>query len=82
MFSYFKRNGSTLEYGSTSERVLPADLNMAFHQTSTRAGRYIKQPTGYHVFVPAALPPNRRVRFDDTFMDITHSLGRSRTATE
>jgi Fic family protein len=28
---------------------------------STRAGRYISQPTGYRVFVPAPLPPQPAV---------------------
>jgi Fic family protein len=55
-------------------------LNMAFHQSSTRAGRYITQPTGYQAFVPSALPPNPRIRFDDSFLDVLsradHAVGR------
>ena len=27
-------------------------------QTSTRAGRYVNQPTGYRAFLPAPLPPD------------------------
>ena len=32
---------------------------------SSRAGRYIKQPTGYRAFIPAPLPPHPPVRIDD-----------------
>lgn len=32
--------------------------------TSTRAGRYVTQPTGYRAFIPAALPPDSPVRID------------------
>ncbi len=31
---------------------------MAQQPTSTRAGRYIRQPTGYRAFMPAPLPPD------------------------
>lgn len=31
---------------------------MAQQPTSTRAGRYIRQPTGYRAFIPAPLPPD------------------------
>ncbi|MGA2513513.1 MAG: Fic family protein [Candidatus Limnocylindrales bacterium] len=30
----------------------------SFRTTSTRAGRYVRQPTGYSAFVPAPLPPD------------------------
>ena len=53
---------------------------MAFHQTSTRAGRYLKQPTGYSAFIPAELPPKPGIKIDDTFLEILskadHALGR------
>lgn len=29
-----------------------------------RAGRYIKQTTGYSAFIPAPLPPDPPLRFD------------------
>jgi Fic family protein len=50
---------------------------MAFHQTSTRAGHYVKQPTGYHAFIPSALPPNPRVKFDDAFLEILSRADRA-----
>lgn len=31
--------------------------------TSTRAGRYVRQPTGYSAFLPAPLPPNPPIEF-------------------
>ena len=30
----------------------------------TRAGRFIKQPTGYRAFIPAPLPPNPPLALD------------------
>lgn len=77
MLSLFKLRRSILEYGENNESVWRADLNMAFQQTSTRAGRYVKQPTGYHAFVPAALPPNPRIRFDDAFLDVLSKADRA-----
>jgi len=66
-----------LNTGQKSERVLTADLNMELIKTSTRAGRYIKQPTGYHAFVPSPLPPNPRIKFDDAFLDVlSRAVGR------
>jgi Fic family protein len=52
-------------------------LNMAIHQTSTRAGRYIKQPTGYHAFIPSELPPNPRIKFDDAFLELLSRADRA-----
>lgn len=34
-------------------------------QSSTRAGRIITQPEGYRAFIPAALPPDPAVHFDE-----------------
>jgi len=31
---------------------------------STRAGRYVKQPTGYRAFIPSPLPPDPPIRLD------------------
>jgi Fic family protein len=50
---------------------------MAFHQTSTRAGHYVKQPAGYQAFIPSALPPSPRVKFDDSFMEILSRADRA-----
>ena len=30
--------------------------------TSSRAGRYVPQPTGYRAFIPASLPPDPPVQ--------------------
>ena len=50
---------------------------MASHQSSTRAGRYIKQPAGYQAFVPSPLPPEPRIRFDDAFLDVLSRADRA-----
>lgn len=34
-----------------------------------RAGRYVRQPTGYSAFIPAPLPPKPPVRVDDEMQD-------------
>jgi len=36
----------------------------------TRAGRYIKQPTGYRAFIPAPLPPEPPVQVDDAMLGV------------
>lgn len=52
---------------------IPAD-------TSARAGRYIKQPTDYRAFIPAALPPEPPVGIDGELVrvlsDADRDLGR------
>lgn len=50
---------------------------MAIHQHSTRAGRYIKQPTGYAAFIPSALPPVPRIKYDDAFLDMLSTADRA-----
>ena len=50
---------------------------MAFHQTSTRAGRYIKQPTGYEAFIPSALPPRPAIKLDDVLLDVLSKADRA-----
>jgi len=35
---------------------------------STRAGRYVQQPTGYRAFIPAPLPPNPPVQLDQALL--------------
>ena len=37
---------------------------------STRAGTYIRQPSGYRAFIPAPLPPNPALTWDDTSLNI------------
>ena len=48
--------------------------------TSLRAGQYIRQPTGYRAFSPAALPPLPQVQIDDHMQsllsDADRALGR------
>lgn len=34
------------------------EMNMTQQAASTRAGRYMRQPTGYRAFIPAPLPPD------------------------
>lgn len=50
---------------------------MAFHQTSTRAGRYIKQPTGYEAFIPNVLPPRPAIKFDEALLDVLSKADRA-----
>jgi hypothetical protein len=35
---------------------------MSTEATSTRAGRYVTQPTRYKAFIPAPLPPSEKPR--------------------
>jgi Fic family protein len=57
--------------------MFAADLNMAFHQTSTRSGHYVRQATGYQAFIPSALPPNARIKFDDVFLEVLSRADRA-----
>ena len=47
---------------------------------STRAGRYVKQPTDYRAFIPAPMPPDPPIQMDDELMrllsDADRALGR------
>jgi Fic family protein len=38
--------------------------------TSTRAGRYVQQPTGYRAFIPAPLPPNPPLVIDESLQTL------------
>jgi hypothetical protein len=66
--------------------MLSAGLNMAFHQSSVRSGRYIKHQGGFPAFIPAPLPPDPRLSFDDSFLDLlsmaNHAVGRLDGCTE
>ncbi len=54
-------------------------------QTSSRAGRYVSQPTGYKAFVPSQLPPNPALVIDDEILELLsfsdRALGRLDGAT-
>jgi len=50
---------------------------MAFHQTSARAGHYVKQPAGHYAFIPCTLPPNPRIEFDDAFLEVLSRADRA-----
>jgi hypothetical protein len=46
--------------------------------TSTRAGRYIQQPTGYRAFIPTPLPPNPPIQIAGAHRRaIADNLGRA-----
>lgn len=36
----------------------------------TRAGQYLKQPTGYRAFIPAPLPPNPAIQVDASTLSL------------
>lgn len=46
-------------------------------QTSTRAGRYVAQPTGYRAFVPSPLPPTPPILFDDEMLELLSRADRA-----
>src|SRR4051794_31929633 len=45
---------------------------MAEQVIATRAGRYVRQPTGYQAFLPAPLPPNPPLTFDSEMQCLLH----------
>jgi Fic family protein len=53
---------------------------MKFQQTDSRAGRFVKQPSGYHAFIPAPLPPDPPIAMDSEIQrllsDADRALGR------
>jgi Fic family protein len=48
--------------------MAPGEANVA--DNGTRAGQFITQPSGYRAFVPAPLPPNPPVAFDDELLGL------------
>ncbi|MGE0750683.1 MAG: Fic family protein [Variibacter sp.] len=44
---------------------------------STRAGRYIRQPTGYRAFIPATLPPDPAVQMDSEMQHLLSEADRA-----
>lgn len=65
-----------LSDGHTKRRFMMEDG----YTPSTRAGRYIRQPSGYRAFIPAALPPQPPVDITDDLQlllsDADRALGR------
>ncbi len=55
-------------------------MNNASEQSNERAGRYLRQPTGYRAFVPAPLPPNPPLDLSGSLRDrlsaADYALGR------
>ena len=53
---------------------------------SHRAGRYVRQPTGYSAFIPCDLPPDPPIRHDDEILVLLakaeRALGRLDGATD
>lgn len=43
---------------------------MTLEQSIVRAGRYVRQPTGYRAFIPANLPPDPPVRLDGALAEV------------
>ena len=60
-------------------RVGGAIMSAGMH-TATRAGRYVKQPTGYRAFIPAPLPPDPPVDLGgglrEVLSEADYALGR------
>lgn len=57
--------------------MVTAGFNMEGYEDQ-RAGRYVRQPSGYRAFVPAPLPPNPPIRIDVLQAPLTqasHALG-------
>lgn len=59
-------------------------MNNATDNKTNRAGRYLRQPTGYRAFIPAPLPPDPPLDLDgplrDTLSAADYALGRCRPA--
>lgn len=57
--------------------MVTAGFNMEGHE-ARRAGRYVRQPSGYRAFLPAPLPPNPPIRIDvlqTSLAHASHALG-------
>ena len=57
--------------------MVTAGFNMERYEAQ-RAGRYVRQPSGYRAFVPAPLPPNPPIRIDvlqAPLAQASHALG-------
>ena len=46
-------------------------------ETQARAGRYIRQPTGYRAFIPAPLPPNPPVALTGVLQQVLSEADRA-----
>jgi hypothetical protein len=71
------RAGSLFKPGVFAEDVMPE---------SSRTGRYVTQPAGYRAFIPAALPYDPPLRYDDGLLAVLSAadqeLARLDAATE
>lgn len=57
--------------------MVTAGFHMEGHEAQ-RAGRYVRQPSGYRAFLPAPLPPNPPIRIDTLqalLAQASHALG-------
>ena len=50
---------------------------MAEVEPSTRAGRYVRQPTGYRAFLPAPLPPQPELRLSGELTGLLSAADRA-----
>ncbi|MCB1497394.1 MAG: Fic family protein [Bauldia sp.] len=50
---------------------------MSDRQHTGRAGRYVRQPTGYAAFIPRSLPPDPRIEFDDELQALMSKADRA-----
>ena len=45
-------------------------MSITSQTRSNRAGKYVKQPAGYHAFIPKPLPPNPTINIDFELLDL------------
>lgn len=66
-WKYIKIKSVLLSYGLERDHHTKAVFHMVpkITNSSTRAGRTILQPTGYHAFIPAPLPPDPPLIWDE-----------------
>jgi Fic family protein len=50
---------------------------MASQPSSKRAGRYVRQSTGYSAFIPCGLPPNPTIQIDDELLTLLSKADRA-----
>jgi len=61
---------------SIVKATLPMTTSVAAG-TSPRAGRYIRQPSGYKAFVPAPLPPDPPIRIEGELQSLLSEADRA-----
>ena len=52
-------------------------MSPSIQQTSSRAGRYVSQPSGYRAFLPAALPPTPPVQLSGELQNLLSQADRA-----